>query len=369
MKIKNKEITALGHDSEKGFVMLFAALSLVMLGGIAALGIDSGYMMVSKAEIQNVADVSSNSGALELARVYGDLGNDTDFKYYTLSSADKTRVVNQINAFSKQNEAAGQPIQIAPSDAEFGHYDGNNFVQSDTGVRSVRVKARRDENVNGVVTTLMASVLGRDNFSVTGDSAGALSGAASLKAGKADVPIGIDESWFGLHDSPCGGDSRIDFHPTGTPQGCAGWHTFTSAPANASKLKSIIRGMKDGSFSSPEFQVGEDSFMFTGGTVNSALRDFEDLYQANKDAAGEWLVHLPVYASQDCSNPSGWIKIVGVAAATITNVTASGGGSNKSSSSTGKAGVEARVSCSITRFAEPGGPDFGTLSSRPQLKY
>ena len=41
-----------------------------------------------------------------------------------------------------QNEAAGRPIQIANSDAEFGRWEENRFIKSDVGARSVRVKRR-----------------------------------------------------------------------------------------------------------------------------------------------------------------------------------------------------------------------------------
>lgn len=358
MATKKKAVLTERRATNKGSILLMAAAALLMLGGVAAVAIDTGYMMVSKAEIQNVADVSSNSGTLELARIYGELDHQTDVKYYTLSSYEKSRIVRKINEFSKQNEAAGRAISIADSDAEFGHWEGNSFVKSDTGVKSVRVKARRDASANGLVTTLMAKMVGMDEFAVAGQSAGALSGAASLAGGKAEFPVGIDETWFSNHDSPCGGNSLIKFYPTGTTEGCAGWHTFTDSPANANKLKSILTGMMDNSFSSPEFVVGETSFMFTGGTVASALQKAEDLFEVKKDSNGEWRVLLPVYEAQNCKNPTGWIKIVGVASATITGVTAKGG----------KKELDARVSCDITRFAKPGGPDYGVLSSRPQIK-
>ena len=52
----------------------------------------------------------------------------------------------------------------------------------------------------------------------------------------------------------------------------------------------------------------------------SAFSNLEDLYNAKKDASGEWKVLVPVYAAGDCSNPSNFITIVGFVTATITGV-------------------------------------------------
>ena len=47
----------------------------------------------------------------------------------------------------------------------------------------------------------------------------------------------------------------------------------------------------------------------------------KSLYDANKDpGTGEWDVKIPVYDSDDCSNPSGTLLIVGFATATVTQV-------------------------------------------------
>ncbi len=341
-------------------MVVFAALAMIALSGVAALAIDAGLMMVSKAEIQNVADVGANSATIELGRIYEDLPTTYDYRNYTLSPVDKLRVAYSVNQFSTQNEAAGKSIWVGVSDIDFGRWDGasRSFVETDTGVTAVRVKARRDEQTNGVVSTLLASVLGVDKFAVTASSMGGLSGPRTLNRGEADFPVAIDESWFSSRDSPCGTNSSIEFHPTGTLVGCAGWHTFEDAPANAKKLRDILRGMEDNTFESPEFTVGETYFNFTGGTVTSALKAAEDLYEAKKDAFGNWLVHIPVYQASNCSNPEGWIKIVGVAAATIYEVDDHGG--DKS--------IRANVSCDIIREGKPGGPsEYGVLAARTRF--
>lgn len=348
------------RSNERGSMVIFAAIGMVGLSGLAALALDAGYMMVTRAEIQNVADVGANSGTLELARIYEDLPESYDFKNHTLSDADKGRITAAVNAFSTQNSAAGQSISIGAGDIELGVWDraSRSFTATNTGVTAVRVKARRDNTTNGVVSTLMGSVIGVQDFSTTASAMGGISGPSTLGAGEGEFPVGIDESWFLARNSPCGTNSAIEFHPTGTLVGCAGWHTFEDAPANANKLKSILTQMKSDSYTSPELQVGETYYNFTGGTVTSALQKARLLYDTKKDSNGNWLVHIPVYQAQGCSNPHGWLKIIGVAAATIYDVDDKGGDK----------GIRANVSCDIIRTGKPGGPsDYGVLVARSQF--
>ncbi len=341
---------------QEGSVTIMAAMAAIALLGVGALVLDVGYMMVTRTELQNIADGSSASGSMELARIYDELGN-VDPMEHTLTIEEEARIVNHLNTISTKNDAAGVAIGIPAGDVEFGKWDRTTgaFQATRTGVTSTQTTARRDKSANGSVNTLLASVLGIDEFGVSADGGSAISTIGKLPPGRVDFPIGIARAWFEARNSPCGANTEIMFYPTGTIQGCAGWHTFEDWPANAARLKSILRGMRDGIVQSPEITVGQTEFVFTGGTVGSALQAAEELYNAKKDANGELLVHLPVYDYDDCSNPQGRIKIVGIATAIITGVVPKGGNKN----------VTANVSCDVVGFGEPGGPDYGTWVAKP----
>lgn len=343
--------------AEKGSMTVFFAVASIALLGMTALAVETGYMMVTKAELQSVADVSAASANLELGRIYEENGN-SDPSDYLLTPADKGRIVLAANRFSLRNQAAGRNIFLHPSDFEFGIWDkdAGELVETSYGVTSVSVAARRDTYANGEVSTLMASVAGLNDFGAKASATGQVSPMRKLPAGKGEFPVGIASYWFDHKDSPCGPDSQITFYPTGTLEGCAGWHTFEDAPANAEMLKSILSEIEASTWESPELVTGETYYNFTGGTVASALQKAKRAYDARKDADGKWQVHVPVYEANDCSNPTGWLKIIGVATVIIDNVEA-----------TGNKVVEGEIQCDVVMYGKGGGPDFGTHVGLGQL--
>jgi hypothetical protein len=347
------------HDrnTQNGAVAIFVAAGAVALFGMLALAIDVGYMMTTQAELKNVADAGSMSASRELGRIYDVLGN-VDRAKYTLTSADKARIIKAANAYTQQNEAAGVAITIADSDLEYGRWSSDTgvVVPGNTGVNAIRVMTRRNEQSNGRVDTIFGGILGKDSFAASAQSGAAMSGPSVVEAGVGNFPIGIARRWFDAKDSPCGKPNEIRLYPTGDLAGCAGWHTFDNWPASASSLSKILKDMKTGAFTSPKTIVGETNFVFTGGAIGSAFPEMKQLFNAKKGADGTYVVHVPVYDRNDCSNPNGWIKIVGYATARITDVIEAP-----------EKQIVGRVECDIIPLAKGGGPDYGTLASAPTV--
>lgn len=340
------------EKGNRGSVALLIAVAAVALLGFAALAIDVGYGLATRVQLQNVADAGSFAGNRELSTIYREKGN-LDYTKYTLTSTDKARLLAKINEYTLQNKAAAKPIMIGPSDVQYGVWNSatRTLTPASTGVNSISVTARRDDQGNGTVATLLAQVLGVQSFSIKAASAvNAVSGLKSMPTGTGDVPFGIAKYWFTAHDSPCGCNSSIKFYPTGNLAGCAGWHVFTESPANASRLRGIIQGLQAGTYVTPETIADETYYNFTGGTVASAYPDLQNLFEAKKGTDGTWLVHIPVYDKNDCSNPHGNLKIIGFATARITAVT---GSPNKT--------ITADVECSIVPWGQADGPsNYGT---------
>jgi hypothetical protein len=225
-------------------------------------------------------------------------------------------------SFASANKAGGISIVMRSDDIVMGPYDGKtgDITAGTKGVRAVQVTSRRDGTQNGQVQTQLARVLGIDQLSVTAESASGLSALGSLKSGKGEFPVGLDEDWFDSHT--CASAEEVQFHPT-SPGSCAGWHTFTDKPASAARLKKIVAGIGDGTFSSPETIANQTYYEFTGGTVASAIKDLVDLFEAKRtpsDATGTWTVNVPVYKSSGCANPNQSILIVGFARLKLTAV-------------------------------------------------
>ena len=347
------------RSDERGAIGILTAVSIVALIGFASLAVDLGAAMVTKAELQNASDAATLAGTRELAQIYKGLGTGVSYKDYSLTSADRARIRAKAAQFSAANEAGKTSVSITDDDLVMGTYDSatGEISPSNTGVRAVSLRTRRDEIANGELPAALATVMGIQSIAIHADSAAALTPLGSLKAGKSDIPVGISQYWFDSGSCEAG-DNSIRFYPTGSLEGCAGWHTYTDWPASAARLGRIIDGLEDGTFTSPETVANETSYNFTGGTVASRIRDLKDLYDAKKDGAGNWTVNIPVYASSDCSNPHGAMLIAGFARATVYQVTTAPTNT-----------VMARVECGIFDAGDlgdgGGGDDFGTLVASP----
>lgn len=334
--------------------MLLAG-GVVAVLGMTALVVDGGRIHVARAELQTVADLAAKSGARELARVYMDEGRD-DPASDTLSATEQARIATASRERGLKNRAGGTAIAINAGDVQVGEWDDTTgrFVGTEVGATTVQVVARRDSTANGDLPVFFAGVFGYSGVPLRATGTARISGIKYLPPGKADFPVAIAKAWFDDHSSPCSANNRIRFQPTGSAEGCAGWHTFENDPASGSELKRILNGLRLGTFESPEIKVGETELIFNGGTVTSAIDELQALFEAKKNFAGEMAVLIPVYDRDDCSNPNGWIRIVGIARAVITKV----------ESAPDKV-VEARVQCGVLEDVESGGPDFGTLAAGP----
>ena len=351
-------------EDKRGAVIIVVAVAVAFfLIGFAALAIDVGYFMVVKNELQNIADGAALGATAELGEQYvkKETINDTDIKNVAVDIGNKNR--------------AGDlgSLSIDLSDIEIGTWDQDADPKFDPGAtppNAVKVTARRDGSKNSnSVRTFFGGVLGVDSVGVNADATAAL--LAPIKV-FSPIPVGISKYWFNKshwpetpEDNFCNQD--IKFHPTGDLEGCAGWHNYydpdnpEKSNANASKLKTILEGLKTGDFIIPETIVGETKYAFIGGTVASAFDEMVALFNKKGRNCGDntdnWCADVVVYDRDDCSNPNKSITIVGFAPVVITGIL---GPPQKT--------IEGRVLCDKVVWAEGGGGEYyGELGSIPKL--
>ena len=342
--------------NQRGNAVIMVAVSMLTLLGFAAIAVDTGYLMVAKNELQNVADASALAAARQLGAIY-------EPKTYTEQqnfTCDPGTIIPVAQNVAQKNTAAGKSITIQDSDVLIGRWnsDTHTFTPTLDQPDAVKVKARRDTGSNGPVSTFFAKILGIDTADVAADAIAALTGQSTAGPGGLDIPVGISAKWFepGFCNQP------IKFYPTGSQEGCAGWHTFTSWPANANKLTNIMEAMTPAipTFESPEAMAGQTPFVFTGGNVASAFDEMAALYEAKKDPiTGKWETVVVVYDSNDCSNPTGNITVLGFATAIITGVN----GPADDPAHT----IFAEVKCENVEFGRGSGGNYGTKGSIPGL--
>ncbi len=336
--------------SQKGTVTVVVALILLLLIGFAALALDVGYMMVKRNELQNVADAAALAAAGKLGSIYKSMDPAAQ-QTYVASPSDIVPVATAL--------ASSMSLTVRDSDVIIGHwqFSTNTFTAGLSQPNAVRVYTHRDSVANGAVQTLLAQVIGINSMPVSADATASLSGLDNIPEGGLPIPVGISKAWF-THNY-C--DQPIRLYPTNDPSGCAGWNVYTQSPASNNELRTIIAGLTNGTFQSPETISGETGFNFTGGTLgNQAFTAFQNLFNAMKDKdTNTWTTTVPVYDWPDCSNPNprdGAITIAGFATITITNV-----------SPPPTMTIDAKVICNLVTGGSGGGSDYGTMGSIPNL--
>lgn len=357
----NSRLTVLLRE-QKGMAAIYMAMLGTILVGITALAVDVGHALVTQNELHNAADAAALASTRQMGVTYlalpladqQDLGRD-------LTSSEQAQISAQATAATFANKASDVAnLALSQGDISFGTWDfiARTFTPTVTRPNAIRVTARRDGGANGPITTFFAGILGVNTMNIATTSTAALgTSGGPVGPGVGDVPFAISSNWRDSNVANCNGG--IQFSPTG-PDGCAGWHTFDQAPANANKLRDTIEGLEDGSYTSPGLSPGNDIWEFTGGEVSSSYPDLIDLFDSKKkmnNGRWEWDINLPVYQASSptsCDNPSGSIQIVDYVKATVTEVK--------------RNDIQAEVECDSIFDGNPnpdqsGGGGTGTLSS------
>ena len=400
-------------NSEKGQALALFAVTIVGLLGIAALGVDLGYLYVARNELQNVADGSALAGARVLGAIYQDLTYEQQQGYVCgATCADSVR--NTAEEVANQNRAAGMTMSVRVEDVLIGQWDGDNFTETSVEPDAVQVVSRRDDVYNGPVTSFFARVLGIDASSVNALAIAALTGQGTAAVGELELPIGISSWFFEQHEGEEFCDQDIQFYPTNDPASCAGWTSWNFGSSDIN-LRRILE--ENPSFPNPGTLAGETYFNFTGGTLSEPTFDellslfqrkgfdvdgswdyLEDgylnrMHQAPDDHVGvqplyeldeygnqvldhdgepirleypdgtprnqhKWETTVPVYGRGDCSNPNQSILIVGFAEIELTDVW----------NAPDKL-VKGKVKCNLVDEFDSrgGGGDYGLKGSVPGL--
>lgn len=254
---------------ERGVTAVLVAIMLLMILGFAALAIDIGYGMVTKNELQNVADAAALAAARQLGVIYQSLTYDEQ-QAYVVGTADETLIKNAAIQVASQNKAGGASIAINSDDIIIGTWDPSlspdHLTPTLDQPDSVRVTARRDTLANGAISTFFAKVFGTQTLTVRARATAALTGQSTSDPGELELPVGISRYFF---DTKSCGDV-IAFSPSNSPDSCAGW-TSWEYNSNDANLRKILDENPD--YLSPEtFAYGTD-FNFTGGTLSNPTFD------------------------------------------------------------------------------------------------
>jgi Flp pilus assembly protein TadG len=347
--------TTVKFKNEKGVTLVYVALLIVVLIGIAALAVDIGYVMVSKNELQNAADGAALAGARQLGENYKDG-----------VSPVSTNVLNVAQTTASQNKATGLNLAVGNVVASTGHWDPTQardnvpFPSGAVYPDAVKATVKRNPGTpSGAVSTFFAPIFklidasSQDKIPVEATACAAITGPCEEKP---TIPLGIGKGWFDIHPGDgeaCGPIIRLN----DTKDSCAGWTNLSTQKFKQAQVSDMLTGK------TPMPLVRAGSIVeFGGGTVTGLLEDLEALFEKMKGSDGDgdpdgWTTSVVVYDESCGQNPNKPYEILGFARLKITKVTPT----------TGNKGIEAKVVCGIG-VEEPGGCEaFGTYSVYPRL--
>ena len=299
------------RERNQGSVLVFVTLGLLAFVGIAAWATETGRAWQTKSQLQAAADSSALAGAGSL------LINN-------FGTVDEAAARAASSAYGPQHDALGTAVTIANADIDVGSWDMATEVftplpgSTDPAlVRAVRVRSRRDENVNGSMETILGKALGVDSIPVSTEAVAYWGFAGGGGPGVADLPIAIDccaiagnacnqnycQTVSDTIPNECpltygGTSSCLEFFSTPEQNACwtifDGDHPAISTP----DMKDIVENGNPETIDGPIY--------LDNGTKTPVVRDIEAKFQQEgSDTDGDgivdsWFVTLPVV---ECQNP------------------------------------------------------------------
>ena len=248
---------------ERGAVLVMVAISMAALIGVVALALDIGYLLVTRNEVQNVADGSALAGARTLGVIYQDLTYSEQQGYYC-GGPCRDSVVGVAQDVASQNRAGGTYITEL-EEVYIGKWSDGTFTQTFDQPDAVMVVARRDEYANGPVATFFARVLGIDEAGVNAQAVAAMTGQGNVGWGELAIPIAIDEYFWG-EGVKC--NEFIKFYPANDPASCAGWTSWEYG-SNDITMRRILD--EEEGYENPDLFASQSIINFTGGTLSTQV--------------------------------------------------------------------------------------------------
>jgi hypothetical protein len=342
-------------SNQRGGVVIFVAVAMVVLIGCAALAIDLAHLFVARNELQNACDAGALAGARFLfvkdgtndktaainasgyVSVQGETIPSANQMGYTGATANKSeKVPVEVNWVAGQNTG---------SDVERGHWSfglGNlargfypkdsiamvdiNIVsprlldENPNLINAVRVRARRETTP---IASWFARIFGHDSFQLSADAVAYIGFAGLLEPQKSDQPIGICiQSVLNADDAyNCNMGRMLNSGQDPGESNTAGWLNFSQDPcttANAAQMRSLICNPDGANTEAIEY---DKSVGAQGGVQSSTLRELIRCWIKQTDTIGDdcipdtvWNMTLPVIdcPGNNVSNCPTFVAVVNV---------------------------------------------------------
>jgi len=249
------------QENQRGAVIIFVAVTMVVFIGLLALAIDVGFLMAARNELQNSADSAALAGASQLAR-------DKDVNTIKQAAVKAAGL----------NKASNTNINLSPGDIELGRWNWDSdsvdaFINGATPFNAVKANIE-NHNVNLIFRS--DRLLGANAVAIVGPISG-MRGLIPIAVTEVEIE-GIIEAGGGIIyeiDRSAGNWGTVDFDSPDTPGGPGG-----GVPEIGDRLKNGYDG---------NINIGDEIYTETGvGKIVGGGN-----YQIVEDLIGKRLI-IPV---------------------------------------------------------------------------
>jgi hypothetical protein len=130
-------------------ITVLAAFMMIMMLGFVAFGVDVGYMMLVKTQLQVAADSAAMAAGANMA-------------------GTNTQMVTAAQTFAGYHKAGGSKVNLNTSDIQYGLWDSTarTFTPSAVAGNAIKVTTRRDSST-GSNNTFFGRIFGVNSFNAT----------------------------------------------------------------------------------------------------------------------------------------------------------------------------------------------------------
>jgi hypothetical protein len=310
-------------------VAIFTAIVMVVFLGFLALAVDVGHLATVRNELQNAADASALAGARALFANLTPI--DPDGKFLRVVDPPYCNQAIQ-SANATVNKTDSLNIALRSADIKLGHwgwagetdYPLNTFTPltyCDLRINSIAVVTRRNNSINGPISTWFARIFGLETVDAQSLQSVAAMGYLNEIPPLTGFPLAMNKQFRDTQKALPPPPEPLRLNPDGGDN--AGWCAPVEVgKPNANNLVNFVDNC---------FPVGVsigDSIYLNNGTVNSALKAIGDAlpyhtqtYEVNGTLVDGWLVMCMV-VSVDKFNQS--TKVVDFQPIIFTDVNSQG---------------------------------------------
>jgi Flp pilus assembly protein TadG len=170
----------------RGAVVPLVALLTTFLLAMVAFGVDIGWIVLTKSELQNAADSAALAGVKSLMDGYVqyNLPGLTAAQQSNILTTAQNNAIAQAQLYAGYHTAGGvSNLSLKSADIQFGFTDAsNNYTPLPTYTgypNTIKVTMRRDSTANGALKLFFGPVLGTNTSSLTASAAAAMYGGTA----------------------------------------------------------------------------------------------------------------------------------------------------------------------------------------------